>query len=71
MCNGDARVALQILKIAAKDAESKKADKITVDEVKSALKCSRKYRLSSLLGKLNEHQRIISDVLKASGPMPS
>jgi Cdc6-like AAA superfamily ATPase len=41
MSNGDARIGLQTLKVAAK--------------------CARKYRLSYLLGKLNEHQRTLRD----------
>lgn len=64
MSNGDARVGLQTLKIAAKDAESKDLNLITVEEIKSAAKCARKYRLSYLLGKLNEHQRVIYEILK-------
>lgn len=70
-CRGDARVALQTLKIAAKEAESKGSDKITVAEIRSALKCSRKYRLSYLLTKLNTHQRIIYEILKSNKKMES
>jgi orc1/cdc6 family replication initiation protein len=62
--NGDARVGLQTLKLAAKDAESKNLETITIEELKSAAKCARKYRLSYLLGKLNEHQKIIYEILK-------
>jgi Cdc6-like AAA superfamily ATPase len=71
MANGDARVGLQTLKIAAKDAESKDYNSITIDEIKAAIKCARKYRLSYLLGKLNEHQRTIYEILKKTRSMDS
>lgn len=71
MSNGDARVGLQTLKIAAKDAESRDRNSITLDEIKAAAKCARKYRLSYLLGKLNDHQRIIYSILKKSRIMES
>jgi len=64
MCNGDARIGLQTLRVAAKDAESKGLEKITIEEIKAAAKCARKYRMSYLLGKLNEHQRVIYEILK-------
>lgn len=71
MAGGDARIGLQILKAAAKDAESRGVDSITIEEVKSAAKCARKYRLSYLLGKLNEHQRAVYTILKNSNAMES
>ena len=71
ICCGDARVALQGLKIAAKEAEAKDLDKITIDEIRSAIKCSRKYRRSYVLGKLNDHQMIIYRILKDNGSMRS
>ncbi len=69
--HGDARVGLQTLKVAAKDAESKDLEAITIEEIKEAAKCARKYRLSYLLGKLNEHQRTIYEILKKSRTMDS
>ncbi len=71
MCNGDARIGLQILRVAAKDAESKGLENITIEEIKSAAKCARKYRLSYLFSKLNEHQRIIYEILKKNRTMES
>lgn len=71
MSSGDARIGLQTLKVAAKDAESKGLDAITIEEIKSAAKCARKYRLSYLLGKLNEHQRILYEILKKNRIMES
>jgi cell division control protein 6 len=69
--NGDARVGLQTLKIAAKDAEAKDLEAITLEDIKSAAKCARKYRLSYVLGKLNDHQRTIYEILKKSRTMNS
>lgn len=71
MCGGDARVALQTIKIAAREAESKDIDRLTMDEVRSAIRCSRKYRLSYLMGKLNDHQRIVYEILKHHGGIGS
>lgn len=71
MCNGDARIGLQTLKNAAKEAESKDANKITFEDIKFALKCSRKYKLSYLIGKLNEDQRAVYEILKRNPAMPS
>jgi cell division control protein 6 len=69
--NGDARIGLQTLKVSAKNAESKDLENVTIDEVKTAAKSARKYRLSYLLGKLNDHQRTIYEILKKSRTMDS
>jgi orc1/cdc6 family replication initiation protein len=69
--NGDARIGLQTLKVSAKNAESKDLERVTIDEVKTAAKSARKYRLSYLLGKLNDHQRTIYEILKKSRTMNS
>ena len=71
MSAGDARIALQTLRAAAKDAETKSMETITLEEIKNAIKFARKYRLSYLLGKLNEHQRTIYELLKKNGRMES
>lgn len=52
------------MKIAARNAESKGLLQITIEDVKQAVKGARKYRLSYLLKKLNEHQRLIYEILK-------
>ena len=70
-CGGDARAGIQILKNAAVDAESKGHDFITTDHVKAAAGYARKYRLSYLLGKLNEHQKVIYEILKQNRIMDS
>lgn len=71
LCNGDARIGLQTLRVAANEAELKGLNMITVEEIKAAARCTRKYRLSYLLGKLNEHQRIIYEILKKKKVMSS
>jgi len=71
ICNGDARIGLQTLRYAAKEAESKGLDRVTIEEIKSAMRYARKYRLSYLLRKLNEDQRIIYEILKKNGKIES
>lgn len=70
-CGGDARAGIQILKNAAIDAESRGLESITINEVKLASGYARKYRLSYLLGKLNEHQKTIYELLKQNKTMDS
>lgn len=71
MCQGDARIALQTLKHAAKEAESKGLLAITMEEILSAGKSARKYRLSYLLSKLNDHQKTVYEILKRNKTMDS
>jgi Cdc6-like AAA superfamily ATPase len=71
MCKGDARVALQTLKIAANEAESNDLENITIEEVKSAAKRTRKYRLSLILGELNEVQLKLLEIIKEKQKMKS
>jgi len=56
-------MGLNILRAAAKEAESGQIDSITSELIKSVGKSSQKYRLSYLRGKLNEHQRILYEIL--------
>lgn len=71
MSNGDARIGLQILKLAAREAESKGLKVLSIEEIKKASRCVRKYKLSYLVAKLNEHQRVIYQILKANKSMES
>jgi len=71
LCNGDARIGLQTLRVAANEAELKGLNSITIEEIKAAARCTRKYRLSYLLRKLNDHQRIIYDILRKNRVMNS
>lgn len=68
---GDARAGIQILKNAAIDAESKGHESITIDHIRAAAGFARKYRLSYLLGKLNDHQKTIYEILKQNKSMDS
>lgn len=70
-CNGDARAGIQILRNAAMDAESSGLGSITLDKVMSAAKSTRKYRLSYLIRKLNDHQKTIYEILKEKKIMNS
>jgi archaeal cell division control protein 6 len=71
MCGGDARVALQTIRFAAREAESKDLNVISIEEVKSASRFVRKYRLSYLLKKLNDHQKMVYEILKKNKKMSS
>lgn len=71
MAKGDARVALLTLKAAAKNAETKGLQQITIDEIKQAIKGARRLRLSYLLKKLNQHQRMIYEILKKKNRIAS
>lgn len=62
---GDARIALEIIRRAAKKAESKGSDKITIDELKEAIKETRRMKLNILTSRLNKHQRVIFQILQA------
>ncbi len=68
---GDARASIQILKNAAIDAESRGFETIDLNHVNIATKCARKYRLSYLLRKLNEHQQTLYELLKQNKVMDS
>ncbi|MDE1764959.1 MAG: AAA family ATPase [Thaumarchaeota archaeon] len=71
MSNGDARIGLQIMRSAARDAELKNLDVVTLEEIKNASKSTRKYRLSYVLGTLNIEQRIIYEILLKNKVMDS
>jgi Cdc6-like AAA superfamily ATPase len=63
MAEGDARVGLEILRRAGKKAEDKGLRKVTIEEVKQAAKEARRLKASFFLSKLNEHQKIIYEIL--------
>jgi len=67
--NGDARVALQAVRIAARDAEVKGSSSIDKADIRKALKNSRKYQLSYLLSKLTDQQKTIYETLQKNGSM--
>ncbi|QLH11277.1 Cdc6/Cdc18 family protein [Nitrosarchaeum sp. AC2] len=70
-CNGDARSGIQILRNAAIDAESNNLSSITSQEILMASRNIRKYRVSYLLQKLNEHQKTLYEILKENKSIES
>ncbi len=62
--NGDARIALQTLRVAAMSADNKKRDQITLEDLKEAFKAARKSKREYLKSKLNEHQRFLLQVIE-------
>jgi len=70
-CNGDARSGIQILRNAAIDAETNNLSAITSQEILLASKNVRKYRVSYLLQKLNEHQKTLYEILRESKSIES
>lgn len=61
--DGDARVGLEILRRAGKKAEDKGLDGVTIEELKEAIKEAKKTKVSFIISRLNEHQRIIYEIL--------
>ncbi len=56
---GDARIALQTLRVAAMSADNKKREEITIDDLKEAFRSARKSKRDYVKSKLNEHQRFL------------
>ncbi|MBI2938381.1 MAG: AAA family ATPase [Thaumarchaeota archaeon] len=69
--NGDARVALQTLKASAKLAEAKQRECITLDEVKEAFGSARISKREYLKSKLNEHQKVLLNIIERRKNVPS
>ncbi|MEM3061664.1 MAG: AAA family ATPase [Candidatus Bathyarchaeia archaeon] len=68
---GDARVGLEILRRAGKKAEDKGLKQVTIEEIKQAIKEARKTKFSFLTSKLNEHQKVILEILGKRKVIPS
>ena len=71
IAKGDARTGIEILRRAARRAEDRGLRRITLNEIKEAIKEARRLRKSYLLSKLNEHQRVIYSILEAKRSMGS
>lgn len=71
MAEGDARVGLEILRRAGKKADDKNLKKVTIEEIKQAAKEAKRFKTSFFLSKLNEHQKIIYEILGKKRRMPS
>jgi len=68
---GDARVGLEILRRAGKKAEDKNLKRVTIEEIKQAVIEARRLKSSYSASKLNEHQKIIYEILGKKKRMPS
>jgi len=71
MADGDARVGLEILRRGGRKAENKRKVQVTIEEVKDAAKEAVGFRKSPLLSRLNEHERIIYEILERKKKMLS
>lgn len=71
LCNGDARAGIQILRNAVVEAESNGLNIVTSQEIETASRNVRRFRLSYVLNKLNDHQRILYNILKANKTLDS
>jgi len=68
---GDARVGLETIRRAAIRAEERNGRKIALLDVKAASTEANKLRLEYFLSKLNDHQRIIYEILTKEGRLDS
>lgn len=71
MCNGDARRALQIVKLAAREAEMLGQKRITIENVESALQKTKGQQISSFIDKLSEKEKKFFHILKENRRMGS
>lgn len=62
--DGDARVALNALRIAAEEAEADDREKISTELVDKALPEAEKENKSKSIDKLNGHQKVLYDIIK-------
>lgn len=65
--NGDARIAINSLRISAEEAESAGQEKILDKDIESAIPEAVKQDQSESLEKLNDDQRILYDIIKQEG----
>jgi cell division control protein 6 len=68
---GDARVGLEILRRAGKKAEDKGLKEVTIEEIKQAIKEAKKMKVAFFTSKLNEHQKVVYEILGKKKRMPS
>jgi Cdc6-like AAA superfamily ATPase len=69
--DGDARVGLEILRRACKKAEDNGLKQVTIEEIRKAISEAKKTKVSFILYKLNEHQRVIYEILEKKKKMSS
>ncbi len=68
---GDARKAIEIVRKAAKKAEIRYLNEVTIKELKESIAESNKLRMIYPIDKLNEHQKAIYEILEKNRRMPS
>lgn len=61
---GDCRIAINILRIAAEDAEQANTGKITEEHIEKALPTAKKHKKEKSIEVLNDHQKILYLVIK-------
>lgn len=64
---GDARIAINALRIAAEEAEKQDKEKIDQEIVEEALPAAEKENKSKSVEKLNEHQKVLYEIIKEEG----
>jgi len=64
MANGDARMAIQTIKNAAECAESGRKERIEIKDLKKSCIDARELKISKVLDNLNDHHRIIFEVIR-------
>ncbi|MDY6762035.1 MAG: Cdc6/Cdc18 family protein [Candidatus Nanohaloarchaea archaeon] len=67
---GDARLAIAILRAAARSAEQGRADEITAEMVQEAVPDAKESERQKNVEKLNDHQKTVYDIVDAHGPLP-
>lgn len=66
---GDARAAIGILRLAARNADHENAERITDAHIETAIPEAREEHRHKSLQKLTDHQRCLYDILTAEGPL--
>lgn len=69
--DGDARTALEIIRRSARKAENKGLKEITIQEIKEAVKETRRTKIDFFLSRLNYHQKTILELLQRNREMYS
>jgi archaeal cell division control protein 6 len=71
MANGDARMAIQTIKNAAECAENGRKEKIEIKDLNKSCVNARELKINKVLDNLNDHHRIIFEVIRKNRRMVS
>ena len=71
ICNGNARMGLDVVRDSAECAEEGQRDVITINDVKKASRMFSNYRRQLLLDKLNEKEKTLYDLVKQNKEIDS